>query len=188
MRLNKKMLVSIMISFLSIVLIILIQIDIDHYLRIASTLQYIETIPRFVNGGSHAVVQLRSSDSIYGRDWWEKPVVIEEYNLIFFTIPKVACTEFKLLFHRMTGLTYDLPANGQVHTIQNPNENMLKTLDDYPLWKAQEMMNNPEWTKAVFLREPKERVLSISTPLRKTLHFLTNTTKSRIHISKQFGN
>ena len=83
-----------------------------------------------------------------------------EYNLIFFTIPKVASTEFKLLFHRMMGLPYDLPANGQVHTIQNPKENMLKTLDDYPLWKAQEMMNSPEWTKAVFLREPKERVLS----------------------------
>jgi hypothetical protein len=60
----------------------------------------------------------------------------------------------------MMGLPYDLPANGQVHTIQNPKENMLKTLDDYPLWKAQEMMNSPEWTKAVFLREPKERVLS----------------------------
>lgn len=31
---------------------------------------------------------------------------------------------------------------------------------DYPIDQAQYMMNSNEWTKAVFLREPKERVLS----------------------------
>ena len=78
MRLSKKRLAFLLIPFLSIVFTILIQIDVDHYMRIAST----QTIPR--------LVQLRSSDAIYGREWWEKPVVIEEYNLIFFSIPKVS--------------------------------------------------------------------------------------------------
>jgi len=62
MRLNKKRLVIILISFLSIVLIILIQIDVDHYSRIASTQQYTETIPRLSNGGSH--MQLCSSSGV----------------------------------------------------------------------------------------------------------------------------
>ena len=74
MRISKKRLAFLLIPFLSIVFTILIQIDVDHYMRIAST----------------QTIQLRSSDSIYGRDWWEKPVVIEEYNLIFFSIPKVS--------------------------------------------------------------------------------------------------
>ena len=60
----------------------------------------------------------------------------------------------------MMGLPYDLPEGGEVHIIQNPNENKLKTLDEYPLFKAQEMMNSQEWTKAIFVREPKERILS----------------------------
>jgi len=105
-------------------------------------------------------IELLRSDSIYGIDWWEKPVVIEEYKLIFFPIPKVACTEFKLLLHRMMSLSFELPAKGQVHTIQNPKLNKLRTLSDYPMWKAQEMMSSPQYTKAVFVREPKERILS----------------------------
>jgi hypothetical protein len=40
----------------------------------------------------------------------------------------------------MMGLPYDLPEDGEVHIIQNPNENKLKTLDEYPLFKAQEMI------------------------------------------------
>jgi hypothetical protein len=60
----------------------------------------------------------------------------------------------------MNGFPYDLPKNGEVHTIQNLNENKLKTLDEIPLFKAQEMMNSQEWTRAVFVREIKERILS----------------------------
>lgn len=104
-------------------------------------------------------VELLRSDSIL-RDWWEKPVVVEEYSLIFFPLPKVACTEFKLLFHRMMGLEYTLPSIGNVHRIQNPSVNKLKTLDEYPIWKAEEMLNSEQYKKAVFVREPKERILS----------------------------
>ncbi|GFH50042.1 hypothetical protein CTEN210_06518 [Chaetoceros tenuissimus] len=105
-------------------------------------------------------IRLEENDVIYSRQWWEKPVVIEEYSLIFFPVPKVACTEFKLLLRRMMGLPYDMPANGEVHLIQDPKHNNLKTLDDYPLEEAEAMMNNNTFTKAIFVREPKERLLS----------------------------
>jgi hypothetical protein len=43
------------------------------------------------NHSNHNITKLLPSDLIYSRDWWEKPTVVEEYKLIFFTIPKVAC-------------------------------------------------------------------------------------------------
>lgn len=103
--------------------------------------------------------EMLPSDAIYSRDWWEKPTVNEEYKLIFFTIPKVACTEWKLLFRRMAGLDYQ-PGEKEVSFHQNPKTNQLVTLDQYPLHEAEKMMNSPEWTKAIFLREPKERIVS----------------------------
>ncbi len=72
------------------------------------------------------------SDLIYSKDWWEKPTVIEEYKLIFFTIPKVACTEWKFLFRKMSGLSYDPAEVGdEVSLYQNPKMNGLMTLDKY---------------------------------------------------------
>jgi hypothetical protein len=100
------------------------------------------------------------SDLIYSRDWWEKPTVIEEYKLIFFTIPKVACTEWKFLFRKMSGLSYYSKEGENVSLYQNPKTNGLMTLDKYPLSEAERMMNSPDWTKAIFLREPKERIVS----------------------------
>lgn len=107
-----------------------------------------------------AITMMDDTDAIYSREWWEKPVVIEEYKLIFFTIPKVACTEWKLLFHRMMGHSFNLPGKGDIYKIQDPKYNKLKTLDNYPLWRAQNMMNDPDYIKSIFVREPKERILS----------------------------
>lgn len=143
-----------LISLLSLFFVVMEQILLSKHLAEITTRKSLT-----IDATAHRIELLRS-DSIYSSDWWEKPVVIEEYNLIFFPIPKVACTEFKLLFHRMMGLPFELPANGEVHTIQNPKLNKLKTLGDYPLWKAEEMMNSPQYTKATFVREPKERILS----------------------------
>ena len=90
-----------MLFFLSIALTILIAIDVEHTLSIASTQSMTTLRPPTTNiDYAHTEVVLLKSDSIYSRDRWEKPVVVEEYNLIFFTIPNVACTEFKLLFHQ----------------------------------------------------------------------------------------
>jgi hypothetical protein len=48
----------------------------------------------------------------------------------------------------------------QAATIQKFQHEGLKTLREIPLEEAQEMMTSKEWTRAVFVREPKERVLS----------------------------
>jgi hypothetical protein len=82
--------------------------------------------------------------------------VVPEYKLIFFTFPKVACTEWKRMFMRMNG-NPDWCSRGNTHS---PKKNKIKTLKDYPPEIATAMMTSPEWTKAAILREPKERVLS----------------------------
>mmetsp|Transcript_12079 Transcript_12079/g.17616 ORF Transcript_12079/g.17616 Transcript_12079/m.17616 type:complete len:333 (-) Transcript_12079:275-1273(-) len=112
--------------------------------------------------GNNSTIKLLETDIIYGRDWWEKPTVIEEYKLIFFTIPKVGCTEWKRIFRKMMGMNPWIPEMGRKgdELIQNPRTNNLTTLSDYSLADAEMMMKDPEWTKAIFVREPKERLLS----------------------------
>lgn len=102
---------------------------------------------------------LLATDSIYSRNWWEKPTVIEEFKLIFFTIPKVGCTEWKLMFRQMMGMKHPRK-NDDMNIYRNPATNNLTTLGDYSLEEAERMMTSQEWTKAVFVREPKERILS----------------------------
>ena len=59
---------------------------------------------------------LDRSDLIYRRGTWDKaPVIIEKYKLVFFTMPKVGCTEFKKLFRRMMGF-----ANWRDHQYFDP--------------------------------------------------------------------
>jgi hypothetical protein len=42
----------------------------------------------------------------------------------------------------------------------NPSYNGLKYLNHYPLKTALEMLTDPEWTRAIFVRDPKERFFS----------------------------
>ena len=42
----------------------------------------------------------------------------------------------------------------------NPSLNNLQYLWDFDIETANEMMTSPEWTRAIFIREPKERFLS----------------------------
>lgn len=104
-------------------------------------------------------IRLLKNDYIYGRKWWEIPTVIEEYKLIFFTVPKVGSTEWKLLFRKMMGMPPISPSLPIRYT-QKPGTNNLTNLASYSLREAEIMMNSPDWTKAVFVREPKERILS----------------------------
>lgn len=90
------------------------------------------------------------------RQRWTSPVVIEKYKLIFFCTSKVACTEFMTLLRRMMNKT-DLPIREDIHI---EKVNGLRYLYHYNLKTASEMMIDPTWTKAIFLREPKERILS----------------------------
>ena len=90
--------------------------------------------------------------------WDSAPFVLEDFKLIFFTVPKVGCTVFKQLFRRMSGyadwntsdvrLTHDVQYNG------------LKRLSEYSVERASEIMTDPDWTRAIFVRDPKERILS----------------------------
>ena len=102
---------------------------------------------------------LRREHSIYKKGWDSDPIVIEEYKLLFFTIPKVGCTVFKQLFRRMMGYE-DWYVQKDPWIPHQPGRNGLKYLNKYPLEKANHMMISPEWTRAIFLRDPKERVLS----------------------------
>ena len=84
--------------------------------------------------------------------------VIPEYKLIFFTFPKVACSEWKRMFMRINGnKNWCKVRNFNAH---DPNKNEIKVLHDFEPEVATAMMTSPVWTKAAIFREPKERVLS----------------------------
>jgi hypothetical protein len=100
-------------------------------------------------------------DSIYLKgDWDGAPIVLEKFKLIFFASAKFACTTWKQLFRRMM----DLPDwNTEEYTNLlpwNPELNGLKDMYDYDQKTASEMMTSPNWTRAIFVRDPKDRFLS----------------------------
>lgn len=106
-------------------------------------------------------VEVKKSDIIYQKsrspgDYHAAPIVIEKYKLIFFTQRKVACTQWAALFRRMEGR----------HDWQNQEPGYrykyhgLKFLYDYDTKYASHIMNSPLWTKAMFVRDPKERFVS----------------------------
>ena len=98
-------------------------------------------------------------DEIYQFGRWDfAPIVIESHKLIFFTIPKVGCTIFKQLFRRMYGYR-----NWHVHNDylpHHPGSNGLNYLYHYKPQEAEQMLTDPSWTRAIFFRDPKERLLS----------------------------
>lgn len=100
-------------------------------------------------------------DWIYVKDDWDgAPIILESHKLAFFTIPKVGCTTWKQLFRRMMGYS-DWAKEGYVNMIPwNPKMNGLKYLYDFPIEKANEIMTSPEWIRAIFVRDPKERLVS----------------------------
>ena len=109
-----------------------------------------------VNLQNNKKVQVDESHYVFSETGWDaSPVVVEEYKLIFFTVPKVGCTVFKQLFRKMMGKDMSVTINP--HDI---NVNGLKLLSRYPKDRASDMLVSPEWTKAIFVREPKKRVLS----------------------------
>jgi hypothetical protein len=86
------------------------------------------------------------------------PVVIESHKLLFFTIPKNSCTEWKQLFRRMMGYE-DWNKFPFLHP-HDPRTNGLSYLGTYDRTKQEEFMTSPEWTRAMFVRDPLERMLS----------------------------
>jgi hypothetical protein len=100
-----------------------------------------------------------ASDIIMGKASWDSsPIVVKKFNLVLFTIPKVACTVVKQLARRMQG--FPDWARGDDKIPHNPHFNGLTLLRHLPLSEATNIMTNTSWIRAIFMREPKERILS----------------------------
>uniref|UniRef100_A0A7S3Q9I0 Carbohydrate sulfotransferase n=1 Tax=Chaetoceros debilis TaxID=122233 RepID=A0A7S3Q9I0_9STRA len=112
------------------------------------------------NQESNGLPVLKATDIIIRPGRSGNPIVIEEYKLVFFFIPKVACTEWKLLFRRILGFSPDWDPEIAIQKLHNPAYNGLTYLSSYTKEEAQEMLTSEDWTRAVFVREPKERILS----------------------------
>lgn len=101
---------------------------------------------------------LEIDDYIYRQGSWDgAPIVVQEYKLLFFTVAKVGCTVWKQLFRRMAGYDNWKGWNMKSH---DPKINGLHYLYDFTLQDANDMLTSKEWTKAIFVREPKARIVS----------------------------
>jgi len=101
------------------------------------------------------IPKLKSKDLIYNGHRNTVPLVIKEYNLIFFLQAKVASTEMVRFFMRLENKTEWCNA-----TIHANVKGTMTLLSDYSLDEAQSMMIDPKWKKAMFVRHPKPRILS----------------------------
>jgi hypothetical protein len=114
---------------------------------------------------------VKATDLIY-RDELAAPIVLESHKLIFFNVANARSTTWTKLFRRMMGYKDwdDASANG------------LKFLHNYSTTRATELMNSPEYTRAVFVRDPKDRILSayLSEPPNATLCCTTDECRSDI--------
>jgi len=118
--------------------------------------------------------QLYVNDTIYYKRNDRRlmsPAVNEEYKLVFFFIAKCASSEWKRMLVRMMG-----SPKWCARWIHKPEVNGLKFLYDYSIDEAQEIMTSPEWKRAVFVRNPKDRVLSafLDKVVSHSQHFTSN--------------
>eukprot|EP00537_Pseudo-nitzschia_pungens_P016567 CAMPEP_0172410030 /NCGR_PEP_ID=MMETSP1061-20121228/76671_1 /TAXON_ID=37318 /ORGANISM="Pseudo-nitzschia pungens, Strain cf. pungens" /LENGTH=433 /DNA_ID=CAMNT_0013146199 /DNA_START=830 /DNA_END=2131 /DNA_ORIENTATION=+ len=129
------------------------------------------------------------TDSIFTFDkhsWDNDPIVIESHKLLFFTIPKNACSTYKQLFRRMMGHSDWNHPSVNPH---DPSTNGLKYLGQYPPQKQRKFLTSPDWTRAIVVRDPLERVLSAY--MDKALHTGPAEWKPRVegaHVKKHCCN
>mmetsp|Transcript_6269 Transcript_6269/g.13893 ORF Transcript_6269/g.13893 Transcript_6269/m.13893 type:complete len:365 (+) Transcript_6269:1-1095(+) len=100
-------------------------------------------------------------------DWDSSPMVDKEHRLIFCEHPKVACSEFKRLFMRLSGQAprefpqlVEKPSAKDLNWLHHPKTNRILRLNSFSAEEASQMMADKSWTKAVFVRDPLERLLS----------------------------
>jgi hypothetical protein len=98
---------------------------------------------------------LYETDFIYDVNKYAAPFVNEEYKVIFFDVAKAGSSEWTRFFARLQGN----PAWCGLY-IHDHKVNQIKKLYDYSRDKAHAMMTDPSWTKAIFVRNPKTRLLS----------------------------
>jgi hypothetical protein len=115
------------------------------------------------NNNNNVIMVVDKDDYVYKRNlsnFDAAPIIIPQYKLVFFSVPKVACTTFKFLFRRMMGVKDWKNQDYSLVLPHNPKYNQLKYLWDYSPEEANRMMTSPDWTRAVFVRDPKQRLLS----------------------------
>lgn len=94
-------------------------------------------------------------------DWEQSPIVVPEYRLVIFTSAKVGCTVFKMLARRMSGFSdYNTALKDNRAFVWHPERNGLTYLYHLDISTANEAMTSPNWTRAIFVRDPKTRFLS----------------------------
>ncbi|GKY91977.1 hypothetical protein MPSEU_000169300 [Mayamaea pseudoterrestris] len=106
---------------------------------------------------------VKAGDVIYFQNpdnWDSSPIVIPSLKLVFFTIPKVGCTVWKQLFRRIMNHDDWLSQDAELGLPHNPDTNGLLYLYNFTLREASTIMTSPDWTRAIMVREPKQRFLS----------------------------
>ena len=109
------------------------------------------------SGSSGSIVSVEEDDLIYANKRLS-PVVIERYKLIFFDVPKVASSAWMILFQKMSGV--DRSKLKFPNLVRHAVYSQLKYLYRYNLSYATQIMNDPNWVRATFVRNPHERLLS----------------------------
>jgi hypothetical protein len=112
------------------------------------------------SSSSPVKIQLNATDYLVMADppkWDSSPIVVERFQLLFFTTEKVGCSVWKQLFRRIMGFK---DWNDPSVSPHNPATNGLVYLRDLPLEQANAVLNSNDWTRAMFVRDPKERFLS----------------------------
>ena len=131
-------------------------------------------VSNFKSNNNHPP-KLTKNDLIYNPKRNTVPIVNEEYKTIFFQVAKVASSEWTRFFIRLNN-DPQWCSNDRIH---DAKVNGLKYLSDYSIKEARQMMLNPEWTKAIFVRHPKPRILSafLDKAVEKSEHFISDTCK-----------
>lgn len=91
--------------------------------------------------------------------WDNSPIVMEDLKLLFVTTPKIGTTVFKQLFRRLQNFTDWMVDDGE-HLPHDPHGNGLVYLYDFSMDRVQDILTNPSWTRAIFTRDPMERLVS----------------------------
>lgn len=132
-----------------------------------------QCVPRRLHCQPPDELLVQPNDRLY-RQRYGSAVVIPSHKLIFIPIPKVASTTWLKLFRRMRGLPDWKSDLGPLP--HNADVNGLTYLADYSRAQATDMWTSPAWTKAVMIRDPKERLLSayldkvVRSPTRRLVH------------------
>lgn len=93
------------------------------------------------------------------RGFYISPIVNEKFKLIFFWNEKAGCSYWKQVMQFLVGVN---GSNVKIDDefVHHPQRNGLSYLCNYPDANATAMLLSNDWTKAAFVREPRERILS----------------------------